>query len=64
MTRNEKQEATKKAGYREKYAMQNGNEKKRTENGETVYIFTYSETDPYQDANGATYNATRKAWTN
>ena len=64
MNKTIKAEATKKAGYREKYAMKNGKETKRTENGETLYIFTYSEKDPYQDANGATYNATREAWTN
>lgn len=52
------------AGYREKYAMQNGKPEKKTENGETLYIFKYSSADPYQDANGATYNATRGRWTN
>lgn len=64
MKANERTTATKTAGYREQYAMKHGKETKRTENGETVYIFTYSETDPYQDANGATYNATRQKWTN
>ena len=60
----EKREAMKAAGFRERYAMENGKEEKRTENGETLYIFTYSSELDYQDANGATYNATRKSWTN
>ena len=64
MTYPERYNAEKTAGYREKYALLHGKETKRTENGEISYIFTYSEKDPYQDANGATYNATRKAWTN
>ena len=57
-----KREAEAAAGYREKYAMQNGKEARRTQNGETLYIFTYAESEAYQDANGATYNATRHAW--
>lgn len=64
MKATEKATATAKAGYREKYAMTHGTEKKKIENGETLYIFTCSNAEPYQDANGATYNATRKAWTN
>ena len=60
----EKGEAMKAAGFRERYAMENGKEEKRTENGETLYIFTYSSELDYQDANGAIYNATRKSWTN
>lgn len=64
MKATERATAAAKAGYRELYAMKNGKETKRTENGETLYIFTYSEKDPYQDANGATWNATRKTWIN
>jgi len=52
------------AGYREKYAMENGTVRKHTQNGETLYTFTYSSRAQYQDANGATWNATRGAWTN
>jgi len=62
MTAKEKREATEKAGFREKYAMQHGTEKKKTENGEKLYVFTFSENEKFQDANGATYNATRRAW--
>lgn len=64
MTEKIRREAAAAAGYREKYAMQNGTPEKRAENGETLYIFTYSTEDAYQDANGATYNATRRTWTN
>lgn len=64
MKATEKKEALSRAGYRERYAMENGTEKATTENGEKLYIFTYSDAIPYQDANGATYNATRKAWIN
>lgn len=64
MKATERQTAINQAGYREKYAMKHGKETKRTENGETLYTFNYSNTDPYQDANGATYNATRKTWIN
>ena len=64
MNEKTRKEAEARAGYREKYAMKNGTPTKRTENGETLYIFTYTKKDAYQDANGATYNATRKTWTN
>jgi len=64
MTAKEKREATEKAGFREKYAMEHGKESKRTMNGHTLYIFRYSASAEYQDANGATYDATQKAWIN
>ena len=56
--------AVQEAGNREKYAMTNGTPNRRRENGEIVYTWTYSPADPYQDANGAEYNATRGRWTN
>ena len=62
MNQKTRREAEAAAGYREKYAMKNGKETRRTQNGETLYIFKYSATEEYQDANGATYNATRRAW--
>jgi len=64
MTERTRKEAEARAGYREKYAMENGTPRRETMNGDTVYIFTYSDKDTYQDANGATYDATRKNWIN
>lgn len=64
MTNQEAQKAMEKAGYREKYAMKNGRPYRRQQNGETLYTFFYSKAAAYQDANGATWNATREAWTN
>ena len=64
MTDKTRKEEEARAGYREKYAMQHGKPAKKTQNGETLYIFKYAASDPYQDANGATYNETRKRWTN
>ena len=60
----EKQAAYNAGGFRERYAMENGN-------GATVYInghkcikYTYSSRAPYQDANGATYDTVKKQWIN
>lgn len=64
MTKFERIEAMKRAGYRERYAMENGTETRRTINGHTLYIFKYTADHDYQDGNGATYDATRKAWIN
>ena len=50
------------AGFRERYAMINGNATKIFINGELCYKFTYNKYDSYQDANGATYNTVRKCW--
>lgn len=55
-------EATNRAGYRERYAMTHGKETRRIENGRTLFVFKYSTLLPYQDANGATYDATTRAW--
>lgn len=55
-----------KAGARERYAM--GHNQKSLaiyeENGHTLYKWTYPTDDPFQDANGATYDQTRGAWIN
>ena len=52
------------AGEREKYAMEHGEKKvnfdRRT--GEMSWSWHYSEDNPYQDANGATYSINRHAW--
>lgn len=55
-------EADKNAGYRERYAMIHGNMFEDIQNGHLLYIFKYSKENEYQDANGATYDATRGAW--
>lgn len=52
------------AGWREKYAMKNGKVKAYSINGERFYKWTYGVENPYQDANGATYNASRGVWVN
>ena len=64
MTRTEKARATAAAGYRERYAMKNGREEHKIVNGHNLYVFRYDSTVDYQDANGATYDATRGAWVN
>ena len=60
----EMEAAKKTAGYRERYAMNHGKIHAKSENGERSYTWTYSTLDPYQDANGATYNASRGRWVN
>lgn len=57
-------EAAKAAGYREKYAMQHGKARRKQDGDHELYIFTYSTADTYQDANGATYDATAHKWRN
>ena len=64
MNKDEKATAAALAGYREKYAMKHGKPKKIQTNGRTLYKYTYSPADSYQDANGATYDATNKKWVN
>ena len=51
-------------GFRERYAMENGNRATVYINGEKCYKYTYSTAREYQDANGATYNTARRAWIN
>lgn len=50
------------AGYREKYAMDNGTMSRKTLNGHTVLVYRYSKYDPYQDANGATFDTVSNSW--
>lgn len=52
------------AGYRERYAMENGARHIVTINGHTCYKWIYAPSDPYQDANGATFDIVRGAWIN
>lgn len=50
------------AGYRERYAMDHGTASRKVLNGHTVLVFRYSKYDPYQDANGATYDIVNNSW--
>ncbi|HAU84619.1 MAG TPA: hypothetical protein DCW90_03650 [Lachnospiraceae bacterium] len=55
-------EAYNEAGFREKYAMENGNKIIVYVNGHKCYKFTYSPYVEYQDANGALYDTIEKRW--
>ena len=55
-------EAYEKAGFRERYAMDNGNRSTVYINGHKCYKFTYSKYNEYQDANGAIYDTVNKRW--
>lgn len=57
-------EAYKKAGYRERYAMEHGRKMEINIRGHKCYKFTYSSKEEYQDANGATYDTVEKEWIN
>ena len=50
------------AGWREKYAMLNGKLTKKNEVGRLLYVWTYDTEREYQDANGATFDATNGRW--
>ena len=50
------------AGYRERYAMMKGTKETKRMNGHTLWVFSYSADDEYQDANGATYDVTEGRW--
>lgn len=49
-------------GYRERYAMENGNKATVHVNGHKCFKFTYSRLNEYQDANGALYDTVAKKW--
>lgn len=55
-------EAYKNGGYRERYAMENGNKTIVYVDGRKCFKFTYSNKKEYQDANGAIYDTERKSW--
>lgn len=55
-------EAYNAAGFREKYAMENGNKSIVYLSGHKCYKFTYSKAVDYQDANGALYDVIEKRW--
>ncbi|MCI5603666.1 MAG: hypothetical protein MR361_09275, partial [Clostridiales bacterium] len=50
------------ASFRERYAILYGERKTKNINGHKCYVFTYSEDDEYQDANGALYDTVTKSW--
>ena len=51
------------AGYREKFAMKHGKRTvERDHRGHTMWTYRYSTEIEYQDANGATYDATEGRW--
>ena len=49
-------------GFRERYAMENGNKTVIYINGHKCYKYTYSAHREYQDANGATFDTVRGCW--
>lgn len=59
---NEMKTAYEKAGYRERFAMDNGNRAVVNIHNHKCYKFTYSKGKEYQDANGATYDTVTKEW--
>ena len=50
------------AGFRERFAMEHGSRRTYWSNGRKFIKFTYPESVPYQDANGATYCVTTGSW--
>lgn len=60
----EMREAYAAAGFRERFAMMNGNKTIIYICGHKCFKFTYSEKDIFQDANGAIYNTVTKKWIN
>lgn len=51
-----------KAGNREKFAMQNGNKVIIYLLGHKCWRYTYSKYEPYQGANGATFDTVTQTW--
>lgn len=60
----EKRTAYSTGGFRERYAMENGNATTVYINGDKCIKYTYSAAIEYQDANGAIYNTVKKQWIN
>ena len=60
----ELQKAYNAGGWRERYAMENGNKTVIYINGHKCYKYTYSHNKEYQDANGATFDTVRGCWIN
>lgn len=60
--RGEMKEAWEAAGWRERFAVDNGNKTIVYANGHKCLRFTYSRYKEYQDANGAIYDTVKKQW--
>lgn len=58
----EMQMAYEHGGYRERFAMENGNKTEVRVHGHKCFKFTYSPRKEYQDTNGATYDTVTKSW--
>jgi hypothetical protein len=51
------------AGFRERYAIEHGKKGVYVDSRKhEMWVFNYSVNDPYQDANGATYDVTERRW--
>ena len=57
-----KSKAYESGGYRERYAMEHGNQSKVYIRGHKCYKYTYSRHHEYQDANGAIYDTVTGEW--
>ena len=58
-----REKAKETAGYRERYAMENGSEKLlQDKRNHLLFKYTYSREDPYQDANGAMFDIMEMRW--
>ncbi len=60
--RGEMKEAWEASGWRERFAVDNGNKTIVYVNGHKCLQFTYSRYKEYQDANGAIYDTVKKQW--
>lgn len=58
----EEDRAYEKGGYRERYAMRRGKRYIRKNGNHIWWVFKYSTTEAFQDANGATYDVTEWRW--
>ena len=58
----EMKKAYEKGGFRERFAMENGNRSIVFIDSHKCYKFTYSKNKEYQDANGALYDNETKSW--
>lgn len=57
--------AWKQAGFREKYAMENGQMNVfKDDRGHIMWRFKYDKSHEFQDANGALYDETEERWVN
>ena len=50
------------ADCRERYAIEHGTRTLKYNGDRKLWVFKYSADDPYQDANGATYDVTNGKW--